>query len=78
MPLKTKEAGDCRGSEADGSKSEKWCKLCYANGKFINPECTLEEMIQIVDDALKRDKRGVFMRAMAKKQIPRLERWRVE
>ncbi len=24
MPLQTKKAGDCRGSELDGTKNEKW------------------------------------------------------
>ncbi len=76
MPLRTDKAGDCRGSEADGSKSEKWCSLCYTEGKFVNPNCTVDEMIKIVDDALRRDGAWFFMRSMAKKQIPTLERWR--
>ncbi|NDE48098.1 MAG: hypothetical protein EB019_03895, partial [Actinobacteria bacterium] len=29
MPLQTEKSGDCRGSEKNGSKSEKWCQLCY-------------------------------------------------
>ena len=76
MPLITKKAGDCRGSEIDGSKSEKWCSLCYADGKFLGPDCTLDEMIKIVDDALKSQNSWYVMRWMARKQIPRLERWR--
>ena len=76
MPLESRKAGDCRGSEGDGSKSDKWCSLCYAGGKFIDPNCTLEEMIKIVDTALKRDKASFFLRTMAKRQIPSLERWR--
>lgn len=76
MPLVTKKAGDCRGTEADGSKSEKWCSLCYANGEYLGPGCTLEEMIAIVDKALKEQKSWYIMRWMAKKQIPTLERWR--
>lgn len=76
MPLQTEKAGDCRGTEADGSKSEKWCSLCYMEGRFVNPNCTVDEMIKIVDDALKRDGAWFFMRSMAKKQIPTLERWR--
>lgn len=51
MPLYTKRVGDCRGTEKDGSKSEKWCSLCYKNGTFIGPDCTLDEMKKIVDDA---------------------------
>ena len=54
MPLRTKKAGDCRGSEADGSKSEKWCTLCYVNGNFVDPNCTLDQMIAIVDATFER------------------------
>jgi len=75
MPLQNKR-GDHRGSEADGSKSEKWCALCYTNGAFINPNSTLEEMIEIVDGALKEQGWSGPMRWMAKKQIPKLERWK--
>lgn len=76
MPLQTKKAGDCRGSEADGSKSDKWCSLCYENGKFSGPDCTVDEMIKIVEKALKDQGSSSAMRWMARKQIPRLERWR--
>lgn len=76
MPLQTKKAGDCRGTEKDGSKSEKWCKLCYENGFLVGPDCTLEEMRKIVDDALIQNGSGRLMRWMAQKQLPRLERWR--
>ena len=76
MPLNTKKAGDCRGTEANGSKSEKWCSLCYADGKFIGPDCTLEEMIKIVDRALIDNGSSFVMRWFARKQIPRLERWK--
>ena len=76
MPLQTDKAGDCRGSESDGSKSDKWCVLCYSGGAFINPNCTIGEMQSIVEKALKEQGEGVLMRTMAKNQIPRLERWR--
>ncbi|MBU3734905.1 MAG: hypothetical protein FGM60_04775 [Candidatus Planktophila sp.] len=76
MPLITKKAGDCRGSESDGSKSEKWCSLCYQNGAFIGGECSLEQMIEIVDSALKEQGSSAVFRWMAKKQLPQLERWR--
>jgi hypothetical protein len=76
MPLQTKKAGDCRGSELDGTKSEKWCSLCYASGKFIAPNCTFEEMKQIVDRALIENGSGKLMRWLAIKGLPKLERWR--
>ena len=75
MPVQTKKAGDCRGTEADGSKSEKWCVLCYQNGAFNGPDCTLEQMLEIVDNALIENGSSRFMRWMAKKGVPRLERW---
>lgn len=76
MPLQTKKAGDCRGTETDGSKSELWCNLCYANGSFAGPDCTLEEMKKIVDDALVKNGSGKLMRWMAQKQLPSLKRWK--
>jgi len=76
MPLHSKRAGDCRGTERDGSKSEKWCSLCYVNGEFVSPNMSLVEMTKIVDDALRREKVWLPMRYMARRQLPRLERWR--
>ncbi len=76
MPLMTKKAGDCRGTEADGSKSEKWCSLCYEHGAFKGPDCTLDEMKKIVDDALREQGSGRLMRWLAQQQLPRLERWK--
>ena len=76
MPLETKRAGDCRGTEADGSRSNTWCSLCYSDGRFTNPDCTLQEMIELVDRVLKRQGAWFVMRRLAKRQIPTLARWR--
>jgi hypothetical protein len=75
MPLVSKRQGDMRGTETDGSLSTKWCKLCFENGHFTGPDCTLNQMIEIVDNALKQQNASKLMRWMAKKGIPRLERW---
>ncbi|MFM7718052.1 MAG: zinc ribbon domain-containing protein [Actinomycetota bacterium] len=76
MPLHTDRAGDCRGTEADGSRSETWCSLCYADGTFVKPDCTLPEMLAIVDTALRENGSGRIMRWLAARQVPTLERWR--
>lgn len=76
MPLQTKKAGDCRGTERDGSKSEMYCTLCYTNGAFIGPDCTLGDMKKIVDDALKEQGSGRVMRWLAQKQLPNFKRWK--
>jgi len=78
MPLQTEKAGDCRGTEADGSKSEKWCSLCYQNGAFTGPDCTLDDMKKIVDNALKENGSGRLFRWMARMQLPHLERWKTK
>jgi hypothetical protein len=75
MPVQTKKAGDCRGTEANGTKSQKWCSLCYQNGTFTGPDCTLEQMLKIVDDALIENGSSRLMRWLAKSGVPRLERW---
>lgn len=77
MPLITKKGGDCRGTELNGSKSQKWCSLCFEMGEFKNPQCTVDEMIAIVDKMLKDEGGSALFRWMAKKQIPRLDRWRI-
>lgn len=76
MPLHTKKAGDCRGTELDGSPSELWCSLCYSQGEFIDPNCTLEQMQDIVEQALKEQGSNKIFRWLARKQIPTLGRWK--
>lgn len=76
MPLFTDKVGDCRGSESNGAPSDKWCRLCYVDGRFVDPGCTLPRMTAIVDKALIENGSGRLMRWMARRQLPRLERWR--
>ena len=76
MPLVSKKQGDMRGSKRNGSPSEKWCKLCYEKGSFTGPDCTLNQMLEIVENAMQQQGINSLMRWMARKQIPRLERWR--
>lgn len=75
MPLNNKGV-DMRGTEVDGSKSHKYCNLCYENGAFKTPEMTMKEMQNISDNALKEKGWSRPLRWMAKMQIPRLERWK--
>lgn len=43
MPI-SKEFGNL-GTNADGSFTEEFCSFCFADGYFVNPNQTLEEMI---------------------------------
>ncbi|MCL2592361.1 MAG: zinc ribbon domain-containing protein [Defluviitaleaceae bacterium] len=66
------------GTEADGSKSEDYCKQCYDNGVFTNPNITLEEMIETVAAVMVND--FGFSPEDAKEQcnagLPTLKRWK--
>lgn len=74
MPLK-KDPGH-GGTEADGSKSLKYCSKCYTTGKFNNPEIdTAPKMQAFVKEKLKSMGFPGFIAGMFVKRIPSLERW---
>ncbi|MDR0311088.1 MAG: zinc ribbon domain-containing protein [Acidobacteriota bacterium] len=72
------ETADMYGTEANGSKSADYCKYCYDNGAFTNPNSTLEEMIESVTAIMVKD--YGFSLEDAKEQcnggIPNLKRWK--
>lgn len=76
LPLEKDPSGQGGGTEQDGSISTKYCSYCYQDGKFTREDCTLDEMKKIVDDAMKKQGMWWFMRKMAIRQLPRLERWK--
>jgi len=65
------------GTNADGSKNSSYCRFCYSSGKFLEPNITLEGMIEKVVGIMKvmnlmpedkvREAAGAF--------IPTLDRW---
>ncbi|MGD2251069.1 MAG: zinc ribbon domain-containing protein [Candidatus Methanofastidiosia archaeon] len=76
MPLQTPEDF---GTEADNSKSEKYCRYCYQNGEFTYPDITLEEMIEFSAKGWSDQDQNVTLeheRAQLKEFLPHLERWR--
>ncbi len=32
------------GTNTDGSKNDEYCHYCYQNGKFVEPDITMEQM----------------------------------
>ncbi|EGJ26394.1 zinc ribbon domain-containing protein [Streptococcus porcinus] len=44
MPLMPKKR-DLRGHNADATKSDEYCYLCYLNGQFTEPHITFEQMV---------------------------------
>lgn len=63
------------GTEQDGSSNADYCIYCYSNGKFTNPEITLEEMTAHVIDKMEQLKADEHVIALAVNSLPHLKRW---
>ena len=53
MPLSKDPSGKCGGTEKDGTISTMYCSLCYKNGEFVGKDCTVPQMQDIVENAMK-------------------------
>jgi hypothetical protein len=74
MPLNKDPQGG--GTNADNSKSPKYCSHCYMAGQFQNPEIdSAEKMQAFVKDKLKSMGFPGFLAGLFTKGIPNLERW---
>ncbi len=74
MPMKKDEKGG--GTNADGTKNNKFCSYCYENGAFTKPDMTMEEMKVLVKDKLKEFGFPGFIAGLFTLNIPGLERWK--
>jgi hypothetical protein len=65
-----------RGTETDGSKSNLYCKFCYQDGNFMNPQMTLDEMKDIVITQMHKHNvpDGIIQQSL--NMLPNLKRWR--
>ena len=75
MPLSKDEKGG--GTEADGTKSAEYCSRCYQNGKFTEPNITVDQMIEKVKGKMRSMHFPGFLANMFTKDIPKLKRWAV-
>jgi hypothetical protein len=76
FPMKKDKLGG--GSEKDGSRSAKYCSMCYANGAFLTPPeiDTPEKMQHFCIREMKKDGMNGFFAWLATRPIPSLERWK--
>ncbi|MCX6796758.1 MAG: zinc ribbon domain-containing protein [Candidatus Falkowbacteria bacterium] len=74
MPMKKDPAGG--GTNADGSKSIKYCSYCFQNGQFTAPNMTVTEMQALVKGKLQEMGFPGFIAGPMTKGIPNLERWK--
>jgi hypothetical protein len=73
MPMKQDPAGG--GTNADSTKSEKYCSYCYADGKFTQPDITANQMQKFVVDKMVEMKYPRFLARFMTMQLPKLDRW---
>jgi hypothetical protein len=74
MPIE-KDPGN-GGTNADGSKSVKYCSYCYDGGKFRDSFSRPSEMITLVKGKLKEMGMGPLRRWFYTSHIYHLERWK--
>ena len=66
------------GTNADGGKNEEYCVYCWENGKFTNPNWTLEQVIEfsvpfVVEAGVCKTEDEA--RKMCQEFMPQLKRW---
>ena len=74
MPLKKDPKGGS--TNADGSRNELYCSLCYDKGQFTQPDITVSEMQQFVKGKMKEMGFPGFLAGLFTMGIPKLKRWK--
>ena len=64
-----------RGTEEDGSKSVIYCKYCYKDGAFTDPDMTLERMKEIAKTEMGKQHLPDIIIQQSIDMLPRLKRW---
>ncbi len=65
-----------KGTEKNGLKNQEYCKFCYDQGGFINPNLTIDEMKERVENQMKKLKLSDEVIQEAISVLPPLNRWK--
>jgi NADH:ubiquinone oxidoreductase subunit D len=63
------------GTEKDGSKNQEYCKYCYKDGSFTQPQATLQEMITQVICQMENMHMDLKIIDKTVELLPQLKRW---
>ena len=63
------------GLEKDGSRSHKYCSLCYDDGEFLQPDIKMTSMQHLVIHSLQREGWPKPLAWLATRRIAKLDRW---
>ncbi len=76
MPMPEEEL---LGTEREGVKTEEYCKYCYEDGEFKQPDITLQSMIDLCTGYLvEQGMNEADARGMLAQSLPLLKRWKQE
>ncbi|QWU16856.1 zinc ribbon domain-containing protein [Paenibacillus sophorae] len=76
MPVAEK---DLLGTDREGIKTEEYCKYCYEDGEFKQPDITLQGMIDLCAGYLvQQGMDEAEAKGMLAQTLPLLKRWREE
>jgi len=64
-----------RGTEKDGSRSNEYCKYCYHDGAFTQPNVTFEEMKSFMSNQMQKMNLPDDIIQLSLKSLPHLKRW---
>jgi hypothetical protein len=73
MPLSRDPTGG--GSNADGSLSTEYCSHCLQNGKFTEPNISMDEMMAKFERKLREMHLPSLLARRFAREIPKLRRW---
>jgi hypothetical protein len=74
MPLKADPKGG--GTNADGSRSVEYCSYCYGNGRFHDPDMSIDEMKALIVEKLVEKGYPRCIARLFNIGLDRLKRWR--
>ncbi len=74
MPMK--KDPQLGGTNVDGSKNEKYCSYCYAEGQFMQPDMTVKEMQSFCIEKMQEQGMPRFVGWIFTRGLPKLERWK--
>ena len=64
------------GTNADGTANNEYCKYCYVDGEFTQPDITMAEMIDIcVPHMVEQGMEAETARSLLEETLPLLKRW---
>ncbi len=63
------------GSEASGTRSEKYCFHCYKNGKFTDPHINVDQMVQKIRGKMVEMYIPSFVASYMANGVRKLDRW---